>query len=328
LSVALALVACGGGGGGGGDAEMMTVGVYVKGQKPGSSLALRFDNVTESVTATSYDNAFHSLSHTVSSAGSFTLSIVGYPAGQLCRLAEGEGGVLQRDHRSVQIECGHSLLNDTGIALSPDGDVGRDAETARLTKTGGGALGQDFTRLCASGDPASGSAPTYGCAATTAYPSNTWACTRDNTTGLVWLRTSTAGDAAAPAAQCGVAAWRAPSVHELLSIVHGGRAAGVAAVDADYFPDTTAGVYLASDNYLDGSGKRWALDLGNQGYAAKYSLAASTARLQWVSGSARLDNAAVTLRRSAVGSSYTLVRSEDTRLNSSHRYISRMPSSA
>lgn len=43
LFAALALGGCGGGGG----TEMLSVGVNIKGQKPGSSLQLLFDNGTE-----------------------------------------------------------------------------------------------------------------------------------------------------------------------------------------------------------------------------------------------------------------------------------------
>jgi|GEM_PF-1639306 len=311
LTAVLALVGCGGGGG----TEMLSVGATVLGQKPGSTLVLQVDNSTQSVTASTYASFDHTFSHQLMSGSSFTVSFVRHPAGQLCRLAAGENGVLSAADRTVQIECSHTVLNDTGIALVPDSDAGRDTEAARLTKTGAGALGFDFTRLCASGDVASGSAPGYGCTATTAFPANAWACTRDNTTGLVWLRAPTAGNAAAPAGQCGVTAWRVPSVHELLSIVHGGRLGGLAAVDTDHFPDTAAGVYLASDTYQDGTGQPWAVDFASQGLAGKYSGALAGARLQWVATVVRpannatslLDNAAVTLRRSAAGSDYALV---------------------
>lgn len=83
-------------------------------------------------------------------------------------------------------------LNDTGIvrfgdqtsyelAGEPPGHPGQDARFGRdaaamagkLAKTGGGAKGFDFTKLDADGQPAPADA-------------QSWACVRDNVTGLVW----------------------------------------------------------------------------------------------------------------------------------------------
>lgn len=90
-----------------------------------------------------------------------------------------------------------SGLNDTGqtrcydiagtaipCAAAPAGDdgrYGRDAAAAagRLSKTGGGAAGFDFTKIANNGSEIPSGASLGG-------RSNDWACTRDNVTGLTW----------------------------------------------------------------------------------------------------------------------------------------------
>lgn len=91
-------------------------------------------------------------------------------------------------------------LNDTGIvhfgdktsyelAGEPAGHPGQDARFGRdaaaiagkLVKTGGGAKGFDFTKLDAEGKPLPAGA-------------KSWACVRDNVTGLVWEVKTADGD--------------------------------------------------------------------------------------------------------------------------------------
>ncbi|MBP6900712.1 MAG: DUF1566 domain-containing protein [Burkholderiaceae bacterium] len=307
LSLLSSLLLLGCGGGGGGAPEQVTLGGTITGQRPSTDLQLQVAGVSQTIGSSIYGSFAFAFARNFDAGTAYTISIVKHPAGQMCRITQGASGTLSASISNVAIQCSHSLLNDTGIASGPDGSAGRDAEATRLTKTGAGALGFDFTRLCASGDVA-GAAPGFACTATTAYPANAWACTRDNASGLVWARAVVAGDAAAPGAQCGIAAdgWRRPSVHELQSIVHAGRT-GAAAVDADYFPDTPQALFLASDTYLDDGSKPWAVDFANQGPAGKYTLATANAKLRWVAGATRLNNAAVSLLRSAVGSDYHIV---------------------
>lgn len=299
------LLACGGGGGGA--PEPVTLGGTITGQRPGTDLQLQVAGATQTIGSSIYGSFAFAFARNFDAGTAYTISIVKHPAGQICRITQGASGTLNSSISNVAVQCSHSLQNDTGIASGPDGSAGRDAEASRLTKTGAGALGFDFTRLCASGDVA-GAAPGFACAATTAYPANAWACTRDNATGLVWARAVVAGNAAAPGAQCGIAAadWRRPSVHELQSIVHGGRT-GAASVDADYFPDTPQAVFLSGDSYADGGTAPWAVDFANQGPAGKYTTAIANAKLRWVAGTARLNNAAVSLLRTAAGSDYNIV---------------------
>ena len=304
VSGALLLAACGGGGG----SETFTLSGTITGQRPGTELQLTVLGASQAVQSTGYGGFRFGFPTAFASGSSYSISIVKHPPGQICRITEAGSGVLSTEISSVVVQCSHSMLNDTGIALGGDGSSGRDAEVPRLNKVGAGVLGFDFTRLCASGD-AAGAAPGFACTATPAFPANAWACTRDNTTGLVWVRDAVAGEAAAPAAQCGQAAdtWRKPSVHELQSIVHAGLAGAVAAVDADHFPNTPLAVFLASDTYQDGRSRPWGVDFGNQGVAGIYSLAPANARLRWVAGTQRLNNAATTLVRSAAGAAHVLV---------------------
>jgi len=301
----LLLAACGGGGGG---SETFTIGGTITGQRPGTDLQLTVLGTSRAVASSGYGGTPFDFGVGFNSGTSYTVSIARHPLGQICRITAGGTGVLTAAFNGVAIQCSHSLRNDTGITLGSDGANGRDAEAVRLNKTGAGALGFDFTRLCASGDTA-GAAPGFACAATVAFPANAWACTRDNITGLVWARTAVAGDAAAPGAQCGVAAntWRLPTVHELQSIVHAGHSGAVAAVDADHFPDTPRAVFLASDTYQDGRSRPWGVDFGNQGMAGIYTTALASAKARWVSGTTRLDNAATSLLRSPAGADHALV---------------------
>lgn len=173
------------------------------------------------------------------------------------------------------VTCSAANTGDAAPYPRQDARFGRDAAAAAgmLTKTGGGAAGFDFTKICNSGQTAGTgdcpSNPTLGSGA------NDWACTRDNVSGLVWevktdnatpdLRdkdwtytwyngsvgvqdgTDNCFDTARCDTQkfvadvntaqlCGHSDWRLPASRELLSIVHLG--AQFPAIDATYFPNT------------------------------------------------------------------------------------------
>ncbi len=285
LGVTLALLgACSGGS----PTPKATLSGTVEGLKAGATLGLAAGGVTLDVTQ---DTGFAVLKSIVLGNGfepgaSYAVSITRHPLGQRCVVAAGTSGVFDLSGNQTRIECYAEVLNDTG---SDDGPAGRDAEAARLTKTGAGALGFDFSALCTSG--AVLSTPGASCAtATPAASGEAWTCTRDNLTGLVWLKASQTYVAppslpAAPAdGTCGQTGWRLPTVHELLSIVHGGLPASAvtANVDASFFPATPAQPYISSETYRDGLNSPWAVHFGEQGFASKY--VGGAAQLRWVAG--------------------------------------------
>lgn len=158
-------------------------------------------------------------------------------------------------------ECSEANTGDASLFPRQDGRFGRDARASLglLAKAGAGAGGFDFTRVCNSGQAAgTGSCP----ANPVLGPGpNDWACTRDNTTGLLWEMKTAAnsGDtfaslSAAEAyagsvnanALCGFSGgWRVPARRELLSIVHYGTSDP--AIDTSFFPHTAGGLHWASD---------------------------------------------------------------------------------
>ncbi|MEJ2201865.1 MAG: DUF1566 domain-containing protein [Desulfuromonadaceae bacterium] len=177
-----------------------------------------------------------------------------------------------------------------------DGDFGRDvtARSRKLSKTGGGSGGFDFTRICASGQAAgSGSCPPNPSLGD--GPDN-WACTRDNVTGLMWevktadglrgrentyswyssdeavnggaIGTQNGGQCRGSACDtqayveavnaqglCGGKDWRLPSRKELLSIVDNGRMSP--AVDSHYFPATKSVEYWSASPYAALNSQAW-----------------------------------------------------------------------
>ena len=83
-------------------------------------------------------------------------------------------------------ECTVANTGNGSTHPRQDGRFGRDAQAGAgaLTKTGSGAAGFDFTKICNSGEAAgSGACPADPALGTGA---NEWACTRDNVTGLIW----------------------------------------------------------------------------------------------------------------------------------------------
>ena len=169
-----------------------------------------------------------------------------------------------------------TVAMDGGTHPRQDGRFGRDAKAAagKLTKTGGGAAGFDFTRVCWNGDTAGSGACSAGTSDADPLPlvanitgtasgtaGTDWACTKDNVTNLIWSletvsntnwtdATTTHPTAANTAARCGFATgWRVPTRLELLSIVNYG--APSPAIDGNYFPATVAGgasYYWTSDD--------------------------------------------------------------------------------
>jgi hypothetical protein len=177
-----------------------------------------------------------------------------------------------------------------------DARYGRDAaaRTRKLTKTGSGSAGFDYTKVCMSGEAAGEGKcpPNPGLGE---GPDN-WACTHDNLTGLTWEVKITEGlrskdntytwynpdeavNGGAPGVQkggrctgsgcdthayvqainvkrlCGVSDWRLPTRKELLSIVDNGRYKP--AIDTSYFPNTPAAYYWSSSPYADQAGSAW-----------------------------------------------------------------------
>jgi len=173
---------------------------------------------------------------------------------------------------------------------------GRDASARarKLSKTGYGSAGFDFTKLCRSGDAAGdGKCPPNP---SPGIGRNNWACTRDNVTGLIWevkmesglqgrdntyswfnpdgtvnggnpgqkngghcegSACDTEGYVRAVNAQglCGFSDWRLPTRRELLSIVDNGRYKP--AIDTRSFPNTPAAYYWSSTPYADHAGSAW-----------------------------------------------------------------------
>jgi hypothetical protein len=200
-----------------------------------------------------------------------------HPRNQLCRLTVSGS-------RS-DVTCSDTLINDTGLAVCfenerrvscdsggataaaglvgvtvaassgsafstglQDGARGRDPEGKgrRLNKAGCGSGGFDFSRLREDGSVLPESFDAAGGCFAPVASDPAWKCTRDNVTGLVWLRGDSSkvaffGLATPPSASCGQRGWRRPQVGELASLLNGGSES--VAVDKNYFPDMRAGLY-------------------------------------------------------------------------------------
>ena len=177
-----------------------------------------------------------------------------------------------------------------------DGHHGRDAaaRARKLSKTGSGQAGFDFTKVCMNGETAGQGGcppnPSLGNGA------NNWACTLDNVTGLIWevktesgLRSKSSlytwynpndaingGDpgrqtggncsgsdcnthafvqAVNASGLCGAKDWRLPTKKELLSIVHNGRSKP--AIDGGYFPNSLPTYYWSGSPYADQANSAW-----------------------------------------------------------------------
>jgi hypothetical protein len=173
-----------------------------------------------------------------------------------------------------------TVAADGGAAPRQDARFGRDR--AGMAKTGGGAAGFDFTKVCWNGD-AEGSGTCTGTlvantgASAGGTASTDWACTKDNHTNLIWSLQTVSGitwaDATATgdgspikahndATRCGYnTGWRAPTRRELLSIVHHG--ASGPAIDGDYFPGTLSDWYWSNDDYAPDPADAWYVSFNN-----------------------------------------------------------------
>jgi hypothetical protein len=176
----------------------------------------------------------------------------------------------------VAVACDAATAGNAGTRPRQDGRFGRDAAGAALAKTGGGAAGFDFSCVLWNGTVINGANCTTGLVANTTgtasgTPATDWACTKDNTTGLVWsLQTQTASWNTATGAtyantghntpsRCGYATgWRLPTTRELLGIVHNGLSTyATAMVDVAYFPSTQADWYWTADTYAPNPASAW-----------------------------------------------------------------------
>jgi Protein of unknown function (DUF1566) len=172
------------------------------------------------------------------------------------------------------IEADTAAINFSPPDLRPriDARFGRDAQAARgtLSKVGAGDAGFDYTKLCMNGTVCNSATV----ANTGANPAPTdWACTRDNTTGLVWslqtfsnLTWEQALDPSRLTSQnsanrCGFSGgWTVPSLRQLLSLVHHGRYEP--ALDANYFPNTVQHWHWSLDTNVVGVERVFAMHFG------------------------------------------------------------------
>jgi hypothetical protein len=229
----------------------------------------------------------------------YQVSIGKHPLGQICAVTRDASGKLAQSVSTVRVECHATRLNDTGLIAvqhAPDSATGRDVERLRLTKEQqieqGGLLGHagfDFTKVCTRGLPADADG---GCPIGEA-----WECTRDNVTGLLWRRSDVAyGPALLPSDWCGQrqTEWRAPSVHELLSLVNLGQTqTDRPYIDTNFFAVERAPLYSGEDYLGEAAGTKWALDIGNRGQVTAYSLqnpASETRRMLWVQGASAVND--------------------------------------
>lgn len=181
-----------------------------------------------------------------------------------------------------------SIARDAGTHPRQDCRFGRDAAAAagQLAKTGAGAAGFDYTKICFNGD-AEGSGVCTGALVAnttdtaTGTPSTDWACTKDNRTNLIWSLQSGNGDwttyanttlpnATNAATRCGYnTGWRLPTRRELLSIAHNG--ASNPAIDSTYFPSTVSNWYWSTDTYQPSLAFAWVVvfSYGNSGQVHK-----------------------------------------------------------
>jgi hypothetical protein len=183
------------------------------------------------------------------------------------------------------VACTAANSGDAAANPRQDGRFGRDAKAAAgtLSKTGAGAAGFDYTKICFNGD-AEGSGACTGAlvanttATATGTPATDWACTRDNVTNLIWSLQTGYGDwntyanttlpgATNAATRCGYnTGWRLPTRRELLSIVHNG--AGWPAIDSAYFPATQSNWYWSADTYAPGPAFAWLVGFDDGGTSA------------------------------------------------------------
>ena len=288
------LAACGGGGG----AERPALGGEVRGLTANAVLELSVNGSSQSFTTSVFTEKIDfSFSRSFSAGEPYTITVQKHPQGQICAVLRSASGTLNASVRNVLVECHTTRLNDTGVqatttagisALAPDSSNGRDAEASRLTKVGSGVFGFDYSKICPSGEVV-GREDTCPAGAS-------WACVRDNVTGLMWRRSDVAYAGSVPPtlgseSLCGRTNWRAPTVRELLSTVHAGKAAAPYA-DTDFFDFSSSGrVFLSAESYRGGVNASWVVDFGNAGATGPFTIGSSeTRRARWVSGTSALDD--------------------------------------
>lgn len=175
------------------------------------------------------------------------------------------------------VACTAGNSGDGATYPRQDGRFGRDAAAAagQLAKTGAGAKGFDFTKVCFNGDlEGSGTCTGALLANTTDTATGTsstdWACTKDNRTNLIWSLQSGSGDwttyasttlpnATNAAARCGYSTgWRLPTRRELFSVVHNGTSNP--AIDSAWFPGAFSDGYWSADTYAPIPAFAWGVD--------------------------------------------------------------------
>lgn len=203
---------------------------------------------------------------------------------------------INHNTEGVRVEKTEGCKNLAASHPGQDAVYGRDAQYRgrKLSKTGAGAAGLDFTKVCMSGEIAGEGDcppnPTLGSGA------NNWACTHDNVTGLTWEVKTTSGlhsrantytwhnpqssdnggksgfenggtceesgcDTLAFVAAvnatglCGVTDWRVPTKMELLSIVDNGRFNP--SIDLRFFPNIFPTHYWSWSPYAEKEDYAW-----------------------------------------------------------------------
>lgn len=81
----------------------------------------------------------------------------------------------------VSAACSAAVGGDAGTNPRQDARYGRDVQAAvgTLSKVGAGAAGFDFTKIANNGT-------TLPASAALGIATTSWACTKDNVTGLIW----------------------------------------------------------------------------------------------------------------------------------------------
>lgn len=96
------------------------------------------------------------------------------------------GQTLCYDAANAPVACSAAVGGDAGVNPRQDGRFGRDARAAKgqVNKVGAGAAGFDYTKIANNGT-------TLAASTTLGSDPASWACTKDNVTGLVWeIKTS------------------------------------------------------------------------------------------------------------------------------------------
>jgi hypothetical protein len=206
-------------------------------------------------------------------AAVLALAVAGVHAAGPTGLLNDTGQTSCYDASNAVAACA-TVAADGSVLPRQDARFGRDR--AGMAKTGGGAAGFDFSKMCWNGDIAGSGTCTGTLVANTGAAAGgdattDWACTKDNHTNLIWsLQTvssitwtdATATGAGSPidtqntATRCGFnSGWRVPTRRELLSIVHHGTSSP--AIDGAYFPSTASSDYWTNEIYVPTPANAW-----------------------------------------------------------------------